>query len=359
MDPIPILLVEDNPGDARLFQEQLRSSSNVEYDVTLADRLATGLERASKGSFSLILLDLTLPDSNGIETFTEIFKCSPRSAIIILTGQDDEELAIRALRLGAQDYLVKGQINADSLKRAIQYGIERKRLESRLVGMHRNQAIGRLTEGLFHNVVNILNGIRLNIELVKANVAGQEADMLQTAYDAADRVLSIFDLLSIFAGNREPQKTLTDLRTVVTEVLTIVRPAVNEHLKIETSFPEASVNILGDSVLLQQVLINLLTNSSDALQANLAEKRDAMIAISITVGESNECILEICDNGSGISHDVRDLVFEPFFTTKANDEGIGLGLATVRRILSDHGGRIELASQSDEDTRFRISLPTK
>ncbi len=359
MDSIPILLVEDNPGDARLFQEQLGSSSRVQYDITTTDRLESALELAAQNSFQLILLDLTLPDSHGIETFSEIFKRSSRSAIIVLTGQDDEELALRSLRFGAQDYLVKGQVNADSLNKAIQYGIERKRLESRLVGLHRHQAIGRLTEGLFHNVVNILNGMRLNIELAAANVTEQEASLLQEAHDAADRVISIFDLLAIFAGTREAQKVDTDLRKVVEEVLTITRPAVGEHLKIETTLPDAKAVVFGDPVMLQQVLINVFTNSSDALRQNIAEKRDATITISVTANDSDEHILEIQDNGSGISADERDRVFEPFFTTKANDEGIGLGLATVRRILSDHGGRIELVSQPDEDTRFRISLPAK
>ena len=357
MDPIPILLIEDNPRDARLFQEQLLSSSRVQYDITVADRLASGLELAAQKSFKLILLDLTLPDSNGIETFSEVFKCSSRSAIIVLTGLDDEALALRALRFGAQDYLVKGQVNADVLNKAIQYAIERKRLESRLVDLHRHQAIGRLTEGLFHNVVNILNGLRLNIELAAATVSEQEASLLHEAHGAADRIISVFDLLSMFAGTRETQKVVTDLRTVVSEVLTITRPAVNEKLKIETTLPDGPAHVLGDPVLLQQILINLLTNSADALQANLAEGRDATIVISVTVGTSNACTLEFCDNGSGISDDIRDRVFEPFFTTKGNDEGIGLGLASVRRILDDHGGRIELVNQPNEDTRFRISLP--
>ena len=125
--PLQVLLVEDNPGDARLYQEFLHESGLVQFELEHVEWLKTGLEHLAQAKPDAILLDLGLPDSVGLETFNKIYAQAPQVPIIVLTGLDDAEKAIQAVKAGAQDYLVKGEISGVLLVRAIRYAIERKR----------------------------------------------------------------------------------------------------------------------------------------------------------------------------------------------------------------------------------------
>jgi PAS domain S-box-containing protein len=130
--PIKVLLIEDNPTDARLLRIFLSESATSQFDIAHVERLSEGMERLSKERFDLILSDLLLPDSQGIETFEWLKAHVQDVPIIVLSGSDDESLGIRAVREGAQDYLVKGRIDAHVLVRSITYAIERHRVEQRL-----------------------------------------------------------------------------------------------------------------------------------------------------------------------------------------------------------------------------------
>ncbi|MGQ9627821.1 MAG: PAS domain-containing protein [Anaerolineae bacterium] len=129
---IKVLLVEDNLGDARLLQEMLAEVRGFSFDLKCADRLSLGLEQLAEGGIDLLLLDLSLPDSRGLEAFARVKAQAPKVPIIVLSGLDDEALAVKAVQEGAQDYLVKGQIDSNLLARAIRYAIERKQMEEAL-----------------------------------------------------------------------------------------------------------------------------------------------------------------------------------------------------------------------------------
>jgi two-component system sensor histidine kinase/response regulator len=129
---IKILLIEDNPGDARLMQEALTAARVATFDIECKDLLSKALPSVSKGGHDLILLDLSLPDSQGLETFRIIQKHALGKPVIVLTGLYDEEIAVKAVHEGAQDYLVKGQVDANLLYRSIFYAIERQRIEEEL-----------------------------------------------------------------------------------------------------------------------------------------------------------------------------------------------------------------------------------
>jgi two-component system sensor histidine kinase UhpB len=126
---IKILLIEDNPGDARLIREMLRDVIGQSFALDWVSNLAEGLERESRGGIDLVLLDLGLPDSKGLDTFAKAYEQAPLIPFIVLTGLADESLALSAVRKGAQDYLFKNEINPNLLVRAIRYAIERKRAE--------------------------------------------------------------------------------------------------------------------------------------------------------------------------------------------------------------------------------------
>ena len=128
-----VLLVEDNPGDTRLIRETLGGERDGGFDLDCVARLADGLERAGSGAYDGVLLELGLPDSQGLETFSRLHARAPEIATLVLTGLDDRELGTRAVQEGAQDYLIKGQASGDSLIRAIHYARERARAQAAVV----------------------------------------------------------------------------------------------------------------------------------------------------------------------------------------------------------------------------------
>ena len=129
---IKVLLIEDNPGDARLIEEMLFKVDGTLFDLENADRLSDGLTRIRKGGIDVVLLDLGLPDSAGLDTFEKVYDQAPEVPIVMLTGLDDTELALEGVRMGAQDYLVKGRAEGDLLARTLRYAIERKAAEARI-----------------------------------------------------------------------------------------------------------------------------------------------------------------------------------------------------------------------------------
>jgi len=129
---LKVLLVEDNLPDARLMQEYLADVPGTPFELEHAELLEEGLARLAKGGIDLVLLDLSLPDSLGLETFARTHAAAPQVPIIVLSGRDDESLAIQTVHEGAQDYLVKGHVDSRLLARAMRYAIERKRAEEAL-----------------------------------------------------------------------------------------------------------------------------------------------------------------------------------------------------------------------------------
>lgn len=127
-----ILLVEDNPGDIRLLQEHLKESSAYRFQITQAGRLSTGLECLAEARFDAVLLDLSLPDSQGLDTLVRLHEAAKDVPIVVLTGIEDEALGVCLVQAGAQDYLVKGQVSGPLLTRSLRYAIERNRTEAAL-----------------------------------------------------------------------------------------------------------------------------------------------------------------------------------------------------------------------------------
>lgn len=131
-----VLLVEDNPGDARLIREYLAEARHVAFDIEAAGRLSEAMARISEGGLDAVLLDLGLPDSAGTEALARVRELAPAVPVVVLTGLDDEEVGIAAVREGAQDYLVKGQTTGDLLARSLVYAVERQRLETDLTNAY-------------------------------------------------------------------------------------------------------------------------------------------------------------------------------------------------------------------------------
>jgi len=129
---LTVLLIEDNSGDARLIELALAEAGGDDIRLLRAERLDEGLERLAVGGVDVVLLDLSLPDSHGLETFQRARSEVPSVPIVVLSGMSDEQLAVHAVNEGAQDYLVKGRVDGEDLKRAIRYAMERHEAMSEL-----------------------------------------------------------------------------------------------------------------------------------------------------------------------------------------------------------------------------------
>lgn len=130
---IRVLIIEDNPQDLRLIEEMLSEIDIPSFELISADRLEDGLKLLINDGFDILLLDLSLPDSTGLDTFASVYDQAPEIPVVILSGFDDEDIAIKAVREGAQDYLVKGTVSSLLLSRSIAYAIERKLIEDELI----------------------------------------------------------------------------------------------------------------------------------------------------------------------------------------------------------------------------------
>lgn len=133
--PIRLLLIEDNPGDARLVEEALHNAKGIKFEIEWADRLSKGLERIAEGGVDVVLLDLLLPDSYGFDTLDMLHSQAPHVPVVVLTAVEDEAFALEAVKRGAQDFLHKSHIDpvsGETLVRCLRYAVDRHRIHQQL-----------------------------------------------------------------------------------------------------------------------------------------------------------------------------------------------------------------------------------
>ncbi len=217
--PAPhVLLIEDNPGDADLVRLRL-VESNPTLGVDCVSRLSDGIACLKQAPPSLVLLDLNLPDSQGAETFRKLLESAPDVPVVILSGQDDEALAVKALHQGAQDYLVKGALTSGGLDRAMRYAMERQAL-LRSLEMSRKQQLefkNRFLSHVSHELRTPLTCIHQYVTILLDGLAGQvsveQRDHLNIVLKSVNQLgAMVRDLLE--AARAESGKLAIELRCV-------------------------------------------------------------------------------------------------------------------------------------------------
>jgi signal transduction histidine kinase len=376
---IKILLIEDNLAEARLLKEILKGSQKNEFHLVAVSRLAEAISLLKQTNFDAILLDLTLPDSQGLESLAPLLIAAPKLPIVVLTNTNDDNLALEAVRLGAQDYLIKREVSLDILSRSLCYAIERKQTEEALresnealkmsviertnqleKAQELNQLKTEFVSMLSHDFRNPLNKILLSAGLLEESRDRLTKDqqvtyfrMIRSAIKDMDQLLTEVLLIGRADSGRLYCQfdaiDLLDFCQKLAESFSVKHEQQSEViLKIEGRLERG----LWDTNLIKHILMNLLGNAVKySLQATPVE-------FTITV-EAEQVIFKIEDQGIGIPPRDQEYLFKPFYRggNVDNIQGTGLGLAIVGRCVEAHQGQIYLESQEGKGTTITVILP--
>lgn len=229
---------------------------------------------------------------------------------------------------------------------------ERKHLEAQLRQAQKMEAIGRLAGGVAHDFNNILQAMLSSIALLQLDLrgAGAAAEPLKELDQLVRRAASLTQQLLLFSRRQPAVRALLELKDAVRGVNSLLRRVVRENVAITSELADSPLVVLADRGQLEQVLLNLAVNASDAMPDGGT--------ITLRAGaDGGHVFLSVSDTGVGMTEEVRAHLFEPFFTTKAPGKGTGLGLSVVHGIVTAHGGRTEVTSAPGEGATFTVWLP--
>ncbi|MBA3664230.1 MAG: PAS domain S-box protein [Bacteroidetes bacterium] len=470
---IKVLLVEDDADDYVLFKYSLNEIKVNSYELAWAKNFETALDLIKKKEHDIYFFDYLLGARTGLDLIQETVKLGINAPIIILTGLGNQQTDLKAMELGASDYLVKGEIDTEKLERSIRYCIdqnrmlkklkasetkfrsifenshdviylstkegkildvngaaerlfgytheemlrmnagdlyenkqdrekfaneikekgscanfevilkdrfgsrkycsltsniertvengelyqgiihdmtERKKAEQDLMVAEKFAFVGKIARTLAHEVRNPLTNINLSVEQLEELIT-EESYVIY--FDIIKRNSKrINDLVTELLENSKPmelRKSATPLESILQTTVDLARDRADlKNIKLITEFDLANKNIMADESKLTIAFLNIIINAIEAV-----DKNSGVIRIVSSCGK-DKCTVEITDNGPGIPKDHVNKIFDPYFTSKPN--GMGLGLAATQNIINTHNGTINIESEENKGTRFKIEL---
>ena len=314
------------------------------------------MEILLESQVDIVLLDLGLPDSLGLSSIKDILTHCPNVPIVVMTGNEDEITGIEAVKKGAQDFIIKGQIDSRLLMRVIHYALERHqhimervRLNSEL--QKRVRELEKFSDYLSHNIKNDLLIIKRISDMAETCPDFMLKNSKTLAGSSESLIRCVNKLLEhVRAGKDISYKSEIVIAPLVTKLFEKTRPPeLNAEISIADSFP----SLEGDPLTIERLFQNLLENS---IQYRDPEK--ARLSIHLDYERSEGSItLHYRDNGSGIERDKLERIFDSWYTSEKENH-LGIGLAIVKKTVEAHGGTISAKSGGvGQGIEFLITLP--
>jgi DNA-binding response OmpR family regulator len=382
---IRVCLVEDQDADAVIVREALRKDDRIgNFELKRAKTLSEGIALSEKGGFDVALLDLTLPDSQGLDTFRKFSDHFPELPVVILSGITDDKLALEAVNNGAQDFLSKDEIRPVTLSKTIQYAFSRIRvsiLEKSALREKQSQieALSKLKSqflaNMSHEIRTPINAmIGMTSVLAQSDLTNDQSECVNTIRSSGEALLyiinEILDFSKFQSGKVALEETIFELRPIVEEVIDLFSAEANEKgiEFLETIDSRLPIRVVGDPTRLRQVLVNLIGN---AMKFTLKGSVTVRVSLSELIGKGNKSSsqsqqiqstirFEIKDTGIGIKEAEKSRLFEVFnqanLSTTKQFGGTGLGLAISKTIIELMQGQIGFES-SPQGTMFFFDVP--
>jgi signal transduction histidine kinase len=400
---IAILLVEDSDAAATHTRNMLTEGRGRLFDPepVLATKLADATKHLADAAFDVVLLDLTLQDGTELNTFSKLHSYAPAVPLVILSGLEDEDLAIEAVRKGADDYLIKSEVSCNILKRSILYAIERKQIQREMADhrVHLEELIEVRTADLktayeclskevearktaekdlaqkvrelqgasrelehfvnlaAHDLQQPLRMVSIHTELLHKSYAdrmGPDADeLIHNVLAGARKMHSLIDGLLIYAGIGMGRRRLvpTDLGVALAEAVTTLHSLIVSNDATVLNGPMPIIRV--DREMIVRLFLNLIENA-------IRFRRDEPPQVHISAeSKGSTWVFSVGDNGIGIHPRDHDRIFRIFqrLNRGDTDESTGIGLAICRRIVECHNGKIWVDSQMNKGSVFRFTLP--
>jgi len=373
------ILIEDNPTDAKLIQHMLKASQVNEpfkdlFEIKWFDCLSEGLEYIKNSQVDIILLDLSLPDSEGLHTFQQAQREATAIPIIVLTGLDDEKVAIDAVHAGAQDYLIKSEVDRNLLFRSMRYAIERKRVEEEkekmihlLLETQKMEAVGNLAGGIAHDFNNLMTTIQgfTDVLMMKVKESDPFYNSLKQIRIASSNAAVLTNQMLLFSRRHPVKFIILNLNKLIDDLMKMLNRVLGEDITIKTDLQSDLYLISADQSTLEQLIINLAVYAKDGMPKGgriIIKSQNLLINDPETVlhpdAEPGKFIcLSMIDNGLGIDQETLAHIFEPFYHIERVGHSTGLSMAAVYGIVKQHRGWIDVVSELDRGTTFKIVLP--
>ncbi len=352
--PIAVLMIDDNPADAGVVERLLKASKDFKVRFVHALDASSGMERLNRGDIDCVLLDFHLDGTDGNAILKRVRESGLDVAVITLTGLGSELVAVEALKGGAQDYIVKGQITPDLLRRAIVNAMDKVALERKVRESRQEQASFVAT--VSHDLRTPLRHIRKFSAFLREDAPALNVACLQhleRIEDAGKRMMELIESLLEYTRTGRSGKHLVQVNTrdVLDDVLEDLSAVIDESgAVVETvNLPV----VMGDPVGLRQLFQNLIGN---AIKYNTFQKPVIRVVASQRQGE---WLIGVRDNGPGIAQNSLEEIFQPMKRLQGSEdqEGLGLGLAIASRIVHQHGGRIWAESAPGQGCTLNVTFP--
>ena len=365
-----VLLVDDDRANLETLTMLLDGElCRIESVTNGPDALA----RAAELNPDVVLLDVMMPGMDGF-TVCERLRATPRLAevpIVLVTALDDRESRLRGIEAGADDFISKpfdGVELRARVRALLRLNRYRQLLESRaqLLQAQRLESIGLLAGGIAHDLNNILAPVLISSQLLEQRLADEfDRQLAGNIRVSAERGANVVRQVLTFARGLDSQPPETQPRQIIREISNFAQDTFPKFIEVRRNLLRDVWRVPLEPTLLYQVLLNLCVNARDAMPdggtltlaaANLvSEGRFGQAGAPLPAGDY--VLISVSDTGTGIPPEILSRIWEPLFTTKAPGRGTGLGLATVARIVREHGGHIAVDSVVGKGTTFHIYLP--